>query len=395
MDAPSIGRKTAYNIILPADYESSGDKRYPVLYLLHGLSGNYANWGGIGAARAARGLDLIVVMPDGGNSWYLNWAESEEGQKNAWDDFITKDLIGHVDSTYRTVAAREGRAINGLSMGGFGGLTVGLRHPDLFCSIGSHSGAHAFARGAGERLRSGQAPPARKNQPSDTPNPRIEIEGFRSQAERTPKGKLFLKPEDADAADPFKLVLAVPKEKLPHIYVDCGTEDRLIAASRDFARLLMEHNIPFVYGESGAATTASTGRGRSARPSRSSMPSSVATSRRRRARSGNKQPSVGMNGRDASTLARNRTWSPTFEASDAVHHTPRASIEASSRGARIRTRSIRFGIEVLSQEDTPVGGRPADARVGRGRSGFPQARARAGSSSRNRAQLSILAARAA
>ena len=80
--------------------------------------------------------------------------------------------------------------------------------------------------------------------------PRIEIEGFRSQAERTPKGKLFVKPEDADAADPFKLVLAVPKDKLPHIYVDCGTEDRLVAASRDFAKLLMENNIPFVYGES-------------------------------------------------------------------------------------------------------------------------------------------------
>src|SRR3954465_13912421 len=72
IDAPSIGRKTAYNIILPADYETSGDKRYPVLYLLHGFSGNYMNWGRFGAPRAAKGLDLIVVMPDGGNSWYLN-----------------------------------------------------------------------------------------------------------------------------------------------------------------------------------------------------------------------------------------------------------------------------------------------------------------------------------
>ncbi len=253
IDAPSIGRKTAYNIILPADYETSGDKRYPVLYLLHGYSGNYNNWSGMGAARAAKGLDLIVVMPDGGNSWYLNWAESGEGQKNAWDDFIVKDLVGHVDATYRTIAAREGRAINGLSMGGFGALALGLRHPELFCSIGSHSGALAIAKTAGDRLRSGQEPTPRKNQPSDTPNERIQIEGFRSQAERTPKGKLFLKPEDADAADPFKLVLLVPKEKLPHIYVDCGTEDRLITASRDFAKLLMENKIPFVYGESAGA----------------------------------------------------------------------------------------------------------------------------------------------
>ena len=250
IDAPSIGRKTAYNILLPADYETSGDKRYPVLYLLHGLTGNYGNWAGMGAGRAALGLDLIVVMPDGGNSWYVNWAESEEGQKNAWDDMITKDLIGHVDATYRTIAGREGRAINGLSMGGYGGLTLGLRHPDLFCAIGSHSGALAFARGIGNRLRSGQDLPQRKNQASDTPNTKIAIDGFQSPADRTPKGKIFLKPEDADAVDPFKLVLAVPKDKLPHIYLDCGTEDRLIAASRDFAKLLMENNIPFTYGES-------------------------------------------------------------------------------------------------------------------------------------------------
>ncbi len=250
IDAPSIGRKTAYNIALPADYESSGEKRYPVLYLLHGFSGNYLGWANMGAARTLKGRDLIIVMPDAGNSWYLNWAESDEGQKNAWEDMIIKDLIGHVDATYRTVASREGRAINGLSMGGYGALTLGLRHPDLFCSIGSHSGALGFARSAGDRLRQGREQPARKNQPSDTPNPRIEIDGFRSQAERTPKGKLFVKAEDADAADPFKLVLAVPKEKLPHIYVDCGTEDGLIGASRDFTKLLIENKIPFTYSES-------------------------------------------------------------------------------------------------------------------------------------------------
>ena len=253
LEAPSLGRKTAYNIILPAGYEPSGDRRYPVLYLLHGLTGNYRNWASMGAARAVQGLDLIVVMPDGGNSWYVNWAESGDGQHNAWDDFIVKDLIGHVDATYRTVAAREGRAINGLSMGGFGALMLGLRHPDLFCAIGSHSGALNFARRAGDRLRSGQEPPARKNEPSDIPNTQIEIDGFRSPAERTPKGKMFVKAEDADAVDPFKLVLAVPKEKLPHIYVDCGTEDQLITASRDFARLLMQHDITFVYGESAGA----------------------------------------------------------------------------------------------------------------------------------------------
>src|SRR5439155_141624 len=152
----AVGRKMKYNIVLPANYEK-GTERYPVLYLLHGLSGNYTNWAGMGVPTYARNYDLIVVMADGGNSWYVNWAKSEEGQKNNWEDCIAKDLVSHVDKNYRTIAKREGRAINGLSMGGFGGLTVGLRNPDLFCSIGSHSGAVAYAKQAGERMKTGKA----------------------------------------------------------------------------------------------------------------------------------------------------------------------------------------------------------------------------------------------
>jgi enterochelin esterase-like enzyme len=162
------------------------------------------------------------------------------------------DLIPHVDATYRTIAAREGRAINGLSMGGFGALVLGLKHPEMFCAIGSHSGALGFARSAAERLRSAEEPARKKarREPSEEPNPAIGIAGFSSQAERTPKGKLFATAEQADACDPFKLVLGVPREELPHIYVDCGTEDGLLASSRDFARVLMDHKIPFTYAES-------------------------------------------------------------------------------------------------------------------------------------------------
>jgi S-formylglutathione hydrolase FrmB len=251
-EAPSVGRKMKYNIALPRRYAETDD-RYPVLYLLHGLTSNYTAWARLGAGRAGRAYDLIVVMPDVGNSWYANWAESESGQKNAWEDFIITDLIGHVDSTYRTLARREGRAINGLSMGGYGGLMLGLKHPDMFCSVGSHSGAVAFAKGAANRLRSGEDLARLKGNrtPSETPNPDIGIEGFSSQAERTPKGKLFTKPEEADAYDPFKLVLAVPKERLPHIYVDCGTDDRLLKSNQDFVKLLMDNKIPFTYAESG------------------------------------------------------------------------------------------------------------------------------------------------
>ncbi|HEY1603349.1 MAG TPA: alpha/beta hydrolase family protein [Pirellulales bacterium] len=247
--ADSVGRNMKYNIVLPANYETSTE-RYPVLYLLHGLTSNYTAWAFMKVPEVAASYKLIIVMPDVGNSWYVNWAESAAGQKNQWEDYIIKELIGHVDETYRTIAKREARAINGLSMGGYGAIMLGLRHPDLFCSIGSHSGALAFADRSAESVAQGEQPEFLRRPWTGEVNPKIKIEGFSSPAERTPQGKIFLTREQCDAHDPFKLVLAVERAKLPYIYVDCGTDDGLITSNQRFCRLLMENNIPFTYGQS-------------------------------------------------------------------------------------------------------------------------------------------------
>ena len=77
----SIDRTMRYNIFLPENYNTS-TKNYPVLYLLHGLTSDYWAWVRYGAPQYATNYDLILVMPDAGNSWYVNWAKSEEGQKN-------------------------------------------------------------------------------------------------------------------------------------------------------------------------------------------------------------------------------------------------------------------------------------------------------------------------
>jgi S-formylglutathione hydrolase FrmB len=259
--SPSVGRTLKYNILLPRKYESS-TQRYPVLYLLHGLTQNYTAWGIQNGAPFYAALydDLIVAMLDGGNSWYVNWAVSDGGQKNNWEDSIIKDAIGHVDAHFRTIARREGRAIAGLSMGGFGAIMLGLKHPDLFVSVGSTSGALEHARQAADRLRgiapSQPAAPAREVSPEEQaaaaerrrqPNPLIGIAGFSSQEERSPHGLEFARPEDADAYDLFTLIRQVPKDKLPHIYIDCGTDDRLIAGARALAQVLMEKDIPFDY----------------------------------------------------------------------------------------------------------------------------------------------------
>ena len=133
-DAPAVGRTLKYNIILPAGYEGS-QERYPTLYLLHGLTSNYTAWSRMRVPEYAASYDMIVVMPDAGNSWYVNFARSDEGEQNAWEDYMIEDLIGHVDANFRTIARREGRAINGLSMGGFAALHFGLNHPDLARSL--------------------------------------------------------------------------------------------------------------------------------------------------------------------------------------------------------------------------------------------------------------------
>lgn len=248
-DSASVARKMKYNIVLPVKY-ADGSERYPVLYLLHGYSSNYTAWARMGVPEYAQPLDLIVVMPDAGNSWYVNWASSEGDKKNNWEDAIIKDLIGHVDGTYRTIARREGRAINGLSMGGYGALMLGLKHPDMFCSVGTHSGALSFARSYGEALKEGKDPTRGRKEPATTVDPRIGIANFGSQAERTPKGKIFAKVEDAEAYDPFQLVVKVPRAQPPHLCIDCGTEDRLIGSNQAFLKVLMDNKIPFTYAQS-------------------------------------------------------------------------------------------------------------------------------------------------
>ncbi|MFP6584563.1 MAG: alpha/beta hydrolase family protein [Candidatus Hydrogenedentota bacterium] len=249
-DAPSVDRTMKYNIVLPEGYKKS-KVNYPVLYLLHGLTSNYTHWALMGVPKYAARYDMIIVMPDVGNSWYINWAESDEGQKNAWEDYMISDVIGHVDKNYRTINKREGRAINGLSMGGYGAFVLGLRHPEMFCSVGSHSGALSYVSRHRERIESGATGPTPRRRPlSEKPAKSIGIENFSSQLERTPKGTAFVTVEQCDAYDPFKLVLQIPKEELPHLHIDCGTEDGLIRSARAMQTLLIENTIPFTYAES-------------------------------------------------------------------------------------------------------------------------------------------------
>lgn len=243
----SVAREVVFNLILPAGYEESG-KRYPVLYMLHGRGGDLEYWPSMGVAEFVSELDLIVVMPDAGVSWYVNWAESAEGEKNGWEDCITKDLIGFVDANYRTIAAREGRAITGASMGGYGALLFGFLHPDLFCSVSGHSSALRITDRWRERLSKGGDGPI----PLGAPQKRRRITEKSHPASMggaDPKGRIITNTDQIDALDPYKLVLKVPPEQLPDIRLDCGIDETLGEYSQRLAAILMEHEATFTFSQ--------------------------------------------------------------------------------------------------------------------------------------------------
>jgi S-formylglutathione hydrolase FrmB len=131
-------------ITLPNDYFSRPTARYPVLYLLHGgAGGNSAQWttGGGAAEAITAGKPIITVMADGGKvGWFTNWVDQSQGAQR-WADFYLNQLIPWVDGNLRTIAAKNGRAIAGLSMGGYGAVRLAQDRPDLFASVASFSGA--------------------------------------------------------------------------------------------------------------------------------------------------------------------------------------------------------------------------------------------------------------
>jgi S-formylglutathione hydrolase FrmB len=143
---PALKSPTPLRVLLPGGYASHPDTRYPVLYLLHGCC-NYggsgaASWTTSGDAEAATAKQpLIVVMPDDGEGgMYTDWYNDAAGGDPKWETYDIDQLIPWIDSNFRTITARRGRAIAGLSMGGFGAISYAARHPDLFAFAASFSG---------------------------------------------------------------------------------------------------------------------------------------------------------------------------------------------------------------------------------------------------------------
>jgi putative tributyrin esterase len=136
--SPSLGKTMKYMVILPAQYNVS--KRYPVLFLLHGVFGSHTDWSSkTGITEFCAPYPLVVVMPDGQDSWYVNaWNDP----KAKFEDYLTQDVRSHIIGKYSVDTALC--AIAGLSMGGFGAVKTALRYPGQYFFAGGLSSAITF-----------------------------------------------------------------------------------------------------------------------------------------------------------------------------------------------------------------------------------------------------------
>lgn len=133
----AMNKDIPVTVITPDTYKKGKD--FPVIYLLHGHSGDHKTWAGEGiVGRLADQYNIIMVLPDGGfNSWYFDSPITPEFK---YETFVAKELISYIDNNYKTRKDRSARAITGLSMGGHGALYLAIRHQDVFGSAGSTSG---------------------------------------------------------------------------------------------------------------------------------------------------------------------------------------------------------------------------------------------------------------
>jgi S-formylglutathione hydrolase FrmB len=223
-----LGRNINYRILYPVKYyaQEKRDTRFPVLYLLHGLSGHSSNWlEKTRVALYATHYDLFIVMVEGEDGWYT---DSATVPADKFESYILSELIPDVEKRFRVSTAREGRAIAGLSMGGYGAIKFGLKHPEMFALTASMSGAFGAASWTEKDL---------KNFSPVIRDTLIKTFGPTNSPTR-------------EANDVFKLAREVASKKtapLPYFYIDCGTQDSFFSNNRDFTNLLVELKIPHEY----------------------------------------------------------------------------------------------------------------------------------------------------
>ena len=224
LESKLLGKAIDYSILYPVNYQRSGnaEKKFPVVYLLHGLTGHHTNW--IERTRMAlyaTHYDLFIVMVGGENGWYT---DSATVSTDKFESYILEELIPDVEKRFRVSNERGGRAIAGLSMGGYGSLKFAFKFPGRFAMAASMSGAMGAATWSDSELK--------------------DLEFIRQSLNKTfgPAGSTTR--ANNDLLKLTRDISADAIKSLPVIYLDCGTEDIFFATNRNYADLLLERKIP-------------------------------------------------------------------------------------------------------------------------------------------------------
>jgi len=232
-----MGKTYRAAVVLPASYAKNKKARYPVLYLLHGANGHFADWLNKTPDkqllhRLADQYNLIIVLPEGETfSFYLN---SPVNPASQFETHLTKEVLPKIDQTYRTVAEGKGRVIAGLSMDGHGALYLAARHPELYAAAGSMSGAldlQSFNR---------------KVSPADA--------AVRAKLWAPILGSEADNPERFAANSVVNLVEQLKSAGMP-LLIDCGVDDGLLDINREVHRRLLYSHTPHEYTERPGAHT--------------------------------------------------------------------------------------------------------------------------------------------
>jgi putative tributyrin esterase len=213
----ALNRDMPYRAIIPATI--AANQKLPVLYLLHGGGGGFRDWSNYSdvAAYAERGL--ILIMPEGNNSYYTNSADRPQDR---YEDYIVRDLIDDVEQRLPAAGDRTHRAIAGVSMGGFGAVVLALKHPDLFVFAGGLSSALDVPSRPFSINRVGQY-----RQHASIFGP------WGSQSRR--------------ASDPFVLVRSVDPAQAPYLFLTCGDLEGLLPANHRFAAMLQARHFRYEF----------------------------------------------------------------------------------------------------------------------------------------------------
>lgn len=263
----ALGARKRYLVYLPLSYPRRRSTHYPVAYFLHGRTGNEADWVARGDLDAVADSvfgrttpGMILVMPDGDNSFWVNWEASPGYAACASDsllaeaapsfcvpasrygDYVARDLVAQVDSAFRTVADRAHRGVAGLSMGGTGALTVALTYPEVFSAVAALSSVAApFYLGP----RPYQAPARQAHSVEDM-----------EEAMGRPLGPFTRARWGADTAawwrhDPESAArrLLNTGRGLPAIRLEVGKSDPYLDENRAFAAALRELHVAHEYIE--------------------------------------------------------------------------------------------------------------------------------------------------